>query len=62
MRTYTVSGAARELGVSEKWLREAEAKGRIPKARRNLNGWRVYTEGDLKKLYELLVPENASSS
>lgn len=56
MRTYTVSQAARELGVSEKWLREAEMRGRIPKARRNLNNWRVYTEDDIEHLKQLLVP------
>ena len=59
MRTFTVSEAARELRVSEKWLRESEAKGKIPKARRNLNRWRVYTEEDLLKLRQLLVPEGA---
>ena len=33
-RILTVSEAARELGRSERWLRKAEAKGKIPKARR----------------------------
>jgi DNA-binding transcriptional MerR regulator len=55
-RVFTVSEAARELGRSERWLREAEARGRIPRARRDLNGWRVYTEDDIKRLKELLVP------
>ncbi len=52
----TVSEAARELGRSEKWLRIAEAKGKIPKARRNLNGWRVYTKEDIAQIRELLIP------
>ncbi len=56
MELMTVSKAARRLGVSERWLREAEAKGRIPKARRNLNRWRVYTEVDLQRLSQLLIP------
>lgn len=55
-RVLTVSETARELGVSEGWLRDAEAKGKIPRARRNLNGWRVYTEEDISRIRELLVP------
>lgn len=50
------SEAARELGVSVDWLRGAEAKGKIPLARRDLNGWRVYTLEDITKLRELLLP------
>ena len=34
----TVSEAPRELGRSEKWLRIAEAKGKIPKACVTLTG------------------------
>lgn len=55
MEAMTVSKAARELGCSERWLREAEREGRIPKARRNLNGWRVYTSDDIARLRELLL-------
>ena len=55
MESITVSKAARELGCSERWLREAEKEGRIPKARRDLNGWRVYTAKDIAKLRELLL-------
>ena len=51
-----VNEAARELGVSEAWLRRSERTGRIPKARRDLNNWRVYTEADLAVLRELLSP------
>lgn len=50
-----VSQAARELERSEKWLRDAEGKGKIPKARRDLNGWRVDTAEDIAKLKELMV-------
>ncbi|MFC2017883.1 MerR family transcriptional regulator [Chloroflexota bacterium] len=52
----TVSETARELGRSERWLRKAEAEGRIPKARRDLNGWRVYTAEDIQRLRSLLIP------
>jgi len=55
MRLLQVSEAARELGVSEAWLRRTENSGRIPKARRDLNGWRVYTLDDIAKLQQLIV-------
>ena len=59
-RILTVSEAARHIGRSERWLREAERRAKIPKARRDLNGWRVYTEDDLERLKALLVPREAS--
>jgi len=55
-KTLTVSSTARELGRSERWLRQAEVEGKIPKARRDLNGWRVYTPENIEKLRELLIP------
>lgn len=57
-RILRVSEAARQLGVSERWLREAEKGGKIPKARRDLNGWRIYTEEDIEHLRALLVPKS----
>ena len=54
-----VNQAARELGISESWLRRAEQRGRIPKARRDLNGWRVYTEADIAALQDVLVPSKS---
>ena len=54
--TLNVSQVARELGRSEKWLRETEKTGRIPKARRDLNGWRVYLPDDIEELKNLLKP------
>jgi len=54
-RVLRVSEAARELERSEKWLRNAERKGKIPRARRDLNGWRVYTIDDIVILKKLLV-------
>jgi len=56
VRLMTVSEVAREIGRSTDWLREAERKGKIPRARRDLNGWRVYTEEDISKIRELLIP------
>ena len=52
-----VSEVARKLGRSERWLRDAEKKGKIPKARRDLNGWRVYTFEDIEQIRTLLIPE-----
>lgn len=61
-RIFTVSEAARELGRSERWLRDAEKLGKIPKARRDLNSWRVYTEEDLEHLRQLLAPSVESEN
>jgi len=51
-----VSEVARQIGRSERWLRESEAKGKIPKARRDLNNWRIYTEEDIQRIMALLIP------
>jgi DNA-binding transcriptional MerR regulator len=56
IRTMIVSEVARELGRSERWLRDAENKGKIPKAKRDLNGWRIYTQEDVEAIKRLLVP------
>ena len=56
MKLFRVSETARELGISEAWLRRAEKSGRIPKARRDLNQWRVYSQEDLELIRTLLLP------
>lgn len=56
MKLIRVSELARELGVSVDWLRDGEKSGKLPKARRDLNGWRVYTEEDVERLKKVLVP------
>lgn len=56
MKLLRVNEVARELGISEAWLRRAEQSGRIPKAQRDLNGWRVYTEDDIVILRRVLLP------
>jgi len=55
-KLFRVSETARELGISEAWLRRAEKRGRIPKARRDLNKWRVYSQEDLELIRTLLLP------
>ena len=52
-----VSEAARRIGRSERWLRNAEAKDKIPRARRDLNNWRVYTEEDIKRIEAIIIPQ-----
>ncbi len=44
-----ISDAARRLGVTPTYLRMLEAQGRIPPARRDLNG-RIYSEFDIALL------------
>lgn len=55
-KLFRVNQAARELGISEAWLRRAELSRRIPKANRDINGWRVYTEEDIATLRRMLFP------
>jgi len=55
MQIMRVNEAARELGCSETFLRRAEQRGKIPKARRDINGWRVYSLQDIAKLKGLLM-------
>jgi len=56
MRLLRVNEVARELGCSESFLRRAEKRGRIPQAKRDINGWRIYTEDDVRRLRKLFIP------
>ena len=49
-RTYYISEAARELGLSAEWLRKGEKRGSLPLARRDRPGYRYYTADDLEQL------------
>jgi len=49
-----INGAAKELDVSADWLRRLERAGRIPPARRDLNGHRRYSQKDIKQLRDVL--------
>lgn len=50
-RYYSVEKAAQLLGISKQTLIRYENKSLFPNPRRNaLNGWREYTEEDIKKL------------
>lgn len=49
-RRYTISEAARELGLSAEWLRIGERRNAIPAARRDCKGHRYYTREDIRRL------------
>jgi DNA-binding transcriptional MerR regulator len=49
-RIYTISEAARELGLSAEWLRQGEKRGSLPAAKRDRNGYRYYTKADIARL------------
>jgi DNA-binding transcriptional MerR regulator len=49
-RIYTISEAARELGLSAEWLRQGEKRGSLPRAKRDRNGYRYYTLEDIERL------------
>ena len=61
-RIYSISEAARKLGLSAEWLRRGEKRGSLPLARRDRNGYRYYTPEDLERLRNrrLLPVEEAS--
>jgi len=54
-RTFSISEAADELGVSTSWLRFGERLGALPHARRTGGGHRRYTSEDLVRLRRLGV-------
>ena len=47
---FSISEAARELGLSAEWLRQGEKRGALPVARRDRNGYRYYTAEDIDRL------------
>jgi DNA-binding transcriptional MerR regulator len=51
-KIYSISEAARELGLSAEWLRQGETRGSLPLARRDRNGHRYYTLEDIKRLHD----------
>lgn len=53
-RVYTVAEVAKEVGCHPNTIRLAEAEGRVPPARRDEAGVRVYTRADCERLKELL--------
>jgi DNA-binding transcriptional MerR regulator len=56
-QTFHIGEAAYLLGVGATWLRVAERLGTTPRARRDAQGWRVYTAADVERLRRLGVGE-----
>ncbi len=50
VRLYSISEAARQLGLSAEWLRQGEKRGSLPPAKRDRNGHRYYTTEDIRRL------------
>lgn len=55
---YTINDLKGRLNVSIKTLKNWEQKKLIPKPRRNVFGWRVYTEAELDKVEEIVRNNN----
>lgn len=54
-KIFTSQQVAEKLGISKQTLLRYEKRGIFPKARRSpINGWRLYTESNLKKLREIM--------
>jgi DNA-binding transcriptional MerR regulator len=49
-KIYSISEAARELGLSAEWLRQAEKRKSLPAAKRDRRGYRYYTPEDIERL------------
>ena len=47
---YSISQAARLLGLSAEWLRQGEKRGSLPPAKRDRNGYRYYLAEDIERL------------
>ena len=52
---YSATETAANLGISKQTLLRYEAKGIFPKPTRNqVNGWREYTQTDIRKLRKII--------
>jgi DNA-binding transcriptional MerR regulator len=58
-RIYSISEAARELGLSAEWLRRGEKRKSLPLARRDRNGYRYYTPEDIERLRNRRLSERS---
>jgi DNA-binding transcriptional MerR regulator len=56
--TFTVKDLCDKLEVSNKTIKTWEQKKLIPKARRNVFGWRVYSQDELDKTEEIVRKNN----
>lgn len=49
-RVYTLAEAAQRIGRSDRTLMRAEADGRLPAARRDELGHRIYIDHDVERM------------
>ncbi len=49
-RLYQVREVLRRVGISRNTLYNWEKRGRIPMPKRNVSGYRVYTENEVKQI------------
>ncbi len=56
MKRFTISEASQEIGCHPSTLRNYEERG-LFKPRRDRNGFRYFTEEDVRKLTEIKYPE-----
>ena len=49
-RRYTITEAARTIGVRPETIKRWERAGKIPTAKRDWRNWRVYVEQDIQVL------------
>lgn len=50
-----IADAAKALGVGPAWIRRMERTGALPRATRDRNGQRRYTDADIKAMRALLM-------
>lgn len=55
---YYVKDLGERLGVSIKTIKKWEQEKKIPKARRNVFDWRIYTEAELDRVEEIVRKNN----
>jgi len=54
---YKINRLAKELGVSIQTIKNYEAEGILPKAKRDPKGWRYYSREDIIKIKALYQQE-----
>jgi len=57
-RIYKINELAKELDRSSLTIKRWEARGVIPKARRDSRGWRYYTMDEVKELIKIVKENN----
>ena len=55
---YTIKDLCEKLGVSDKTIKKWEQKRLIPKARRNVFRWRIYSQAELDKTEDIVRKNN----